>query len=404
VSRFPYRILVADDEEVCSSLVTRLLSEKLGEQGLAVEVESADRVETAKEALLHGVREARPFDVVVLDWRFSEDVNGVTLMTWMNREALDTEVILLTGYPEPHLQERVLGLGAYFYADKADVLRPRDGSHAVGEGNLSPQAFIYLIKNCIERVRVRREQREALIASLQERQSLETARARLQGRLDLLRMIAHDVKDPLSKQVLTLDNALNCLAEGRYDDVSHKVEDYRKRHEVILRNVTNVINLCRSEAENVDRVARIEIHPLLIEAVDEVAQDFSRCQVEVPPDEAGRGVWTHANPTSLKLVFKILIKNAAESVAHLDNGTIRVACRIEAGLVVVSVEDNGPGVPVENRSRIFEFGFGTKGSTGLGLPTARSVLQFQFGESGKLEMDPSYEPGSRFVIEFPPCT
>lgn len=64
--------------------------------------------------------------------------------------------------------------------------------------------------------------------------------------------------------------------------------------------------------------------------------------------------------------------------------------------VLIEVEDNGPGVPSEFASRMFDVGFTLKpGGTGLGLNIAREAL----GRSeAKLGYDPGYEDGSRFVI------
>jgi len=66
---------------------------------------------------------------------------------------------------------------------------------------------------------------------------------------------------------------------------------------------------------------------------------------------------------------------------------------------LVSVEDNGPGIPEEFVERVFDIRFTLKdGGTGLGLNIAQEALA---RSGGKLFLDPEFEPGARFEIRFP---
>jgi signal transduction histidine kinase len=89
-------------------------------------------------------------------------------------------------------------------------------------------------------------------------------------------------------------------------------------------------------------------------------------------DEAAVWAW----PDKLSQVWVNLINNAVQAVGAA--GTIDVSVRAEDNQVVVAVADNGPGVPPEVRSRIFEAFFTTKGvgeGTGLGLEVCRRVVE-----------------------------
>jgi signal transduction histidine kinase/CheY-like chemotaxis protein len=162
----PYRILIADDDEASQDLITRLLEYEFRDLGIQVDVETVASIADAKTSLREAVHTDRVFDVLILDWRFSDRSNGATLLRWLKEDALDvdTEVILLTGHLEEieHLQDKILELGAFFYADKASVLAGDVSRATSGVGALSPKGFIFLIKNCIERLRVRREQRKVI--------------------------------------------------------------------------------------------------------------------------------------------------------------------------------------------------------------------------------------------------
>jgi signal transduction histidine kinase len=94
-----------------------------------------------------------------------------------------------------------------------------------------------------------------------------------------------------------------------------------------------------------------------------------------------------------------LMENA---IRHTPEGT-RVNARVAAddGQVVVTVQDDGPGVPAELRERIFERfvrGSGDRGSSsGLGLSIVRAVAQ---SHGGSVELEDA-RPGARFVVRLP---
>jgi signal transduction histidine kinase len=67
-----------------------------------------------------------------------------------------------------------------------------------------------------------------------------------------------------------------------------------------------------------------------------------------------------------------LARNAVEAVT--PGGAVRVETRQEEPWAVLEVSDDGPGIPEEDRERVFEFGFSTReGGSGLGLPTVQRL-------------------------------
>lgn len=82
---------------------------------------------------------------------------------------------------------------------------------------------------------------------------------------------------------------------------------------------------------------------------------------------------------------------------------VRVLASAEDGGVVIDVQDEGPGIPVEDQRLIFEK-FGRSGGgvakpgTGLGLFIARSIVE---AHGGSLEVESVPEQGSVFRLELP---
>jgi PAS domain S-box-containing protein len=110
-------------------------------------------------------------------------------------------------------------------------------------------------------------------------------------------------------------------------------------------------------------------------------------------DDLPGSLWCLADPLFPR-VFSNLFENArrhGESVT-----TIRIGAKEDEGGVVISVEDDGVGIPADQKERIFEHGFGRH--TGYGLYLAREVLSiagFSIRETG----DPG--KGARFDIHVP---
>jgi two-component system nitrogen regulation sensor histidine kinase NtrY len=101
----------------------------------------------------------------------------------------------------------------------------------------------------------------------------------------------------------------------------------------------------------------------------------------------------------IRRVFTNLVDNAAAAVG--ERGTIRVVTRYDRanGLATAEVLDDGPGVPEDLRSQLFEPYTTTKeGGTGLGLTIANQIVSDHSGYIRYHERKPN---GSAFVIEFP---
>lgn len=111
----------------------------------------------------------------------------------------------------------------------------------------------------------------------------------------------------------------------------------------------------------------------------------------------GPPVW--GRPDELLQVWTNLVKNAL-SAMH-DQGTLTVSLSWESGMAVVTIDDSGPGVPEELRSKIFQPFFTTKGQgkgTGLGLPIVRRIV---VEHGGSLSLGSSPGGGARFTVRLP---
>ena len=100
----------------------------------------------------------------------------------------------------------------------------------------------------------------------------------------------------------------------------------------------------------------------------------------------------------LEWALEALVRNAVDALKGRD-GHIEIAVAAEPDAVVVTVADDGPGVPRSVRHRLFTAGASTKArGWGLGLALARRVVEE--GHGGRLTLEPS-AVGARFALRVP---
>ena len=98
-------------------------------------------------------------------------------------------------------------------------------------------------------------------------------------------------------------------------------------------------------------------------------------------------------------VFNNLIKNAQQAIPEGREPKITLALELKDTHVLISVRDNGSGIPEEQHAKIFEPSFTTK-STGMGMGLA-IVQSIVLGHGGKIWLESTPKSGTTFFIELP---
>jgi C4-dicarboxylate-specific signal transduction histidine kinase len=111
------------------------------------------------------------------------------------------------------------------------------------------------------------------------------------------------------------------------------------------------------------------------------------------------------NSVDLEQVLLNLLKNAAQAISDMNDDPadhrIVIRARRDGLHAVIDVEDDGPGVPPDLRTRIFEPFFTSRdigSGSGLGLSVSYAIIA---NNHGSISLDPSYTDGARFTIRLP---
>jgi len=128
----------------------------------------------------------------------------------------------------------------------------------------------------------------------------------------------------------------------------------------------------------------------------------SRASIPAPGSdvrvEAPSGLAFTADPNLLEEVVSNLVSNAIE--AKPTGAHVVVSAATAGRGVLLAVDDDGPGIPVERRASVFKPFVTTKtGGTGLGLAICRKIVE---EHGGTIEVEASTLGGARFAVRLPP--
>lgn len=115
--------------------------------------------------------------------------------------------------------------------------------------------------------------------------------------------------------------------------------------------------------------------------------------IDLPPDE----LQVMGNRIRLEQVLINLLQNALEAVASkAGEGRVEVRTSTDAGMVTVTVADNGPGIPPDIRKGLFTpFNTSKESGLGLGLVISKDIVG-DYG--GRMEVA-SDSGGTRFIVQ-----
>jgi signal transduction histidine kinase len=139
----------------------------------------------------------------------------------------------------------------------------------------------------------------------------------------------------------------------------------------------------------------------LVKHIEEVALETQKIHRELKIEVSSGTEVSKATFTAsrlLPMVWQNLFRNAAQ-YAGVDP-TVQVDVSVEGDVFVVSITDDGPGIPEEKREYLFRRGSGVDSEeSGLGLYLSKMVLE---SHGGSIDLDDGHDSGgARFIIRIP---
>ncbi|MBY5588231.1 sensor histidine kinase [Rhizobium leguminosarum] len=206
--------------------------------------------------------------------------------------------------------------------------------------------------------------------------------------------VAHEINQPVATIRAYADNARTFLNRGQTAPVGENLES--------IAALTERIGSITEELKTFARKGRGSAEPTGLKDVIEGAVMLLRSRfagrmdtldIDLPPDE----LQVMGNRIRLEQVLINLLQNALEAVApKAGDGRVEIRTSTDAGMVTVTVADNGPGIPPEIRKGLFTpFNTSKESGLGLGLVISKEIVG-DYG--GRMEVA-SDSGGTRFIVQ-----
>lgn len=223
---------------------------------------------------------------------------------------------------------------------------------------------------------------------------------------------AHQLKTPLAGLRMQADLAQR---EGTStDELKQSLKQIGRSSIRATHTVNQLLAVARAEASGAQMTQqRCDLARLTMDVVRDSVPRAMDKRIDLGYDGAepgAPGVWLDGNPTLLKELVRNLVDNAINYTPSSDDRpgvvTVRVLADTFGRVLLLQVEDTGPGVPESERELIFQPFYRALGSeadgSGLGLPIVQEIARQHQAEISVEDARPGQTPpGARFTVRFP---
>jgi CheY-like chemotaxis protein len=219
---------------------------------------------------------------------------------------------------------------------------------------------------------------------------------------EFLAMLAHELRNPVSAIV----NAVVLATQSkRQDNIDWSMEVINRQTKHLSRLIDDLLDVSRINRGCIElRREVLDVTPMLDSAIETVRPIVEERNHQFSSRIERGNLWVNADPTRLEQVVTNLLTNAAKYTP--DGGQVGLSARNEGPEVVITVKDNGVGIPPERLPEMFElFAQGdrtlarSEGGLGIGLTIVKKLTEALGGRvTGSSE---GIGKGSEFSIRLP---
>ncbi len=241
---------------------------------------------------------------------------------------------------------------------------------------------------------------------LDEREKMQREirhKTQLVGLGELASGIAHEINNPLTVSLLSLDKL-----QKRYSDKIQENPDIEKLIAKIYANtrrISLIVSGMKSLSKNVDPSERalIDMTKLVNETIELYRERVRDNDIQLNTSLGESNTYlSFVNETQISQVLVNLLNNAIDAVSGNIDRRIFIRISSDDRLMYIEVGDNGPGVPDNIQDKVMQPFFTTKGSqkgTGLGLSISNEIIEHHNGKLSFTRISKDAEIYTVFKIE-----
>jgi signal transduction histidine kinase len=205
--------------------------------------------------------------------------------------------------------------------------------------------------------------------------------------------VSHEIKNPLNSIMLNCD--ILAMKNKELADYTQKIQADADRIKDII---DNTLNFSRIDDEQSKK--EIDLNVFISELrlyVERTILKWTDIPLEISVDDDLGYIF--ANPVHLEQIFINILRNAVEAVDEIESPFLVVRVARRPAKIVVSISDNGKGIPESTKDMIFSEFYTTKSSgTGIGLYIVKELVEKYNGE---ISFESAVNKGTTFHITLP---
>lgn len=237
-----------------------------------------------------------------------------------------------------------------------------------------------------------------MIRKLQESATLLARSEREGAWREMAKQVAHEIKNPLTPMKLSLQHLQMAFKPARPEDqiLMNRVSA------TLIEQIENLSQIA-SAFSNFAKIPEANPEELvvndLLESIHNLFREQEDRQLTINLDLPVFPVHVFVDKNQLLRVFSNLVKNAIQAIPEDSVGLIHIKLATRDESAVISIQDNGVGIPPETSDKVFMPNFTTKNSgTGLGLAICKNIIDQMQGDI-YFETQPG--KGTTFYVSLP---
>ena len=394
----PRRILVCDDNLDSREFIDTALT-SLAPAGLIFDVVLVEDGQSALAEVKNAIARSAPFCAAFVDQRMPMGWSGIQTARQIRAVDIDIELVMITAYDD--LSKQTAGLHGIGSPEKMLLLKkPLSVEEVIQTAlNLSEKWRLNSIRQQQERELA--QAHKSLIKSYEELKKAQEVLIHTEKMAAIGRLasgVAHEFNNILTGVLGHSQLALASTSLNEMRDSLNSIMDLGWRAKRII---DGLLNFARKKP---GRVRRGNVQQVLENVLILVEKSVNGQDVRIIRDyqEVPDNLF---DPDQLSQVFLNILLNARQA-AGKNSVEITVGTRYEDGQILITIADNGPGIPNDVLPRIFDpffttkgpLGGGNQGGVGLGLSIAMGIIH---EHGGKIDVESDSSNGTTFTISLP---
>ncbi len=211
---------------------------------------------------------------------------------------------------------------------------------------------------------------------------------------EMARQVAHEIKNPLTPMKLSIQYLQKAI-DNNAPNVKELSSNVAK---TLIEQIDHLSKIAAdfSQFANIGNVKN-EVFDLKQLMNSLISLQDAREGIDIKWNADPQPLMVNADKTQMNRLFTNLFQNAVESIPESKRGLIQVEEKRNAQHVLISIRDNGTGIPPDTQSKIFTPNFTTKTSgTGLGLAMCKSIVE---QAKGRIWFETAVGKGTIFYVE-----